>query len=373
MSDYGDLEFDPKWQQAPVEKYLEYKEKDDKITDKRLNAIENVVVGSDNTDWDGWIEHVPDWQNKMTVGDARSFMQQVVDSPSIENSTTVEGIMDTIQTFLSELYERDIINSNPASFVCDETDFEDLFDDDADEEEEDKWIDRDIEQIGNFLREIPNIKIRAMGMTLGKTGIRDGENYNIDLPYVHLDDDIYYRTIDRHGISIHSKISDNPDTLYIPSGPTIDEVYRSEERKRGNKRERGTRIPIDGELKRALLDYLTIRPNTEYPHPFWVASRSNDRTGKHTVGRKLCTHFGEETGFVSDGTTSKFTPHYFRHVFTTEMKPGRGHYDGSIPPTLVKYIRGDVDDDVMGIYTHDWGNQVREKYINAIYKFGVYG
>jgi len=54
------------------------------------------------------------------------------------------------------------------------------------------------------------------------------------------------------------------------------------------------------------------------------------------------------------------------------MKPGRGHHDDSIAPSLVKYIRGDVEDDIMEVYTHDWGDQVREQYLDAIYKFGIY-
>jgi len=26
----------------------------------------------------------------------------------------------------------------------------------------------------------------------------------------------------------------------------------------------------------------------------------------------------------------------------------------------------------MEVYTHDWGDQVREQYLDAIYKFGIY-
>ena len=59
-------------------------------------------------------------------------------------------------------------------------------------------------------------------------------------------------------------------------------------------------------------------------------------------GTKLTNYWTEETGLVTDEPSSKFTPHWFRHFFTTNIQPGRGYHDNSLPPTLVKYIRGDV-------------------------------
>jgi integrase len=168
-------------------------------------------------------------------------------------------------------------------------------------------------------------------------------------------------------------VKDYPDSLYIPSEPTIGESFRSEERLLGNKRKRGTRIPIDQETKQALLDWVTVRPETAYPHPLWVSPVGQPtRIGFNNTNKKLTRSWAEETGLVDDGTTGKFTPHWFRHFFTTNMKPGRGHHENSIPPSLVKYIRGDVEEDIMKLYTHNWGDQVSDQYLDAIYHFGIY-
>ena len=359
MSKYGDIEFDQRWNNEPLEKYLEYKKGD--VTENRYNVIFNTVAeSSDNASWVSWDEHC-DWRDGMTIEDAKQFKNQLEDAGL--SSRYVESSLRTVRAFLSELLKRDVVDSNPVAYICDEADF--------DHDNKGK-IDRTPNEIGTYLQKIPNLQQRAFGTTFAKTGIRRGENINIDLPFVHLDDDIYYQTLDQHGISVHDEIADNPDTLYIPSEPTVKEVFRDEERNLGNKRKRGTRIPIDPELKRALLDWLAVRPVTEYPHPLWVSVRGGGRLGESNPNKNLTNYWAEETGLVDDGGTGEFTSHWFRHFFTTNMKPGRGHHDDSIDPSLVKYIRGDVEDDIMEVYTHDWGNQVREQYLDAIYHFGIY-
>lgn len=361
MSKYGDIDFDQRWEDEPLEKYLEHKRTVDNITNSRCKSIINTVVNSpDRVPWESWDEHT-DWRDGMTIADARSFKQQLEGAGL--GSRTVEEYLKIVQSFLKELLERDVVESNPVAYVCDETNFE--------HSDKDK-IDRTVGEVGTYLRSIPNLQQRGLGVTFGKTGIRKGENINIDLPFVHLDHKIYYTTLDKHGISVHDEIADNPDTLYIPSEPTTGELFRGEKRLCGNKRERGTRIPIDTELKHALLDWLAVRPETEYPHPLWVSTKGGGRIGKMNPNEKLTNYWAEQTGLVDDGDTEEFTPHWFRHFFTTNMKPGRGHHDDSIPPSLVKYIRGDVEDDIMEVYTHDWGSQVRQKYLDAIYQFGIY-
>jgi integrase/recombinase XerC len=362
MSKYGDLDFDEQWYDEPLTKYLNHKRTVDNITEKRYDDIYRTVVeSSEESEWEAWDEFT-DWRNGMTLDDARAFKQQLDDAGLA--SRTLEEKLRIVQSFLKELLERDVIGSNPVAYVCDETAFD---------HSEPAKIDRTIPEIGTFLRAIPSLQQRAMGTTFAKTGIRKGENYNIDLPFIHLDHDAFYRTLDQHGISVHDEIADHPDTLYIPSEPTMGEEWRSEKRILGNKRKRSTRIPIDGELKQAMLDWLAVRPETAHPHPLWVtSSRNPTRIGTANLNKKLTKYWAEETGLVEDGSTGEFTSHWFRHFFTTNMKPGRGHHDDSIPPTLVKYIRGDVEDDIMEVYTHDWGTQVREQYLDAIYQFGIY-
>jgi integrase/recombinase XerC len=361
MSKYGNLNYDAEWYDEPLQKYLNHKRNVDKITEARFNDIQRVIVESpDECEWDAWDEFVVDWQDERTIADARAFAQQLEDAGL--RSRTVEERLRLVNSFLKDLLEREVIDSNPVAYVCDNTDFHHT--------EPDK-INRTVGEIGEYLQSIPNIQQRAMGVIFAKTGIRLGESYNIDLPFLHLDHEIYDDILNEHDVTLVDE--DHPDTLYIPSEPTVGEEFRGETRKLGNKRKRRTRIPVDSELKKALLDWLAVRPETVYPHPLWVKPIGQPiRIGKANPNRKLTNYWAEKTGLVDDGDTGAFTPHWFRHFFTTNMKPGRGHHDNSIAPSLVKYIRGDVEDDIMEVYTHDWGDQVREQYLNAIYQFGIY-
>ena len=369
MSKYGDLDFDDEWYDQPLQRYLYHKREVDDVTEARFADIERAIVSSpDDAGWQAWDEFV-DWRDEMTTDDARAFLRQL--RAAGHGERTVEEKLRTVQSFLKELLDRGVIDSNPVAYVCDETDF------DHDDQEK---LDRSVAEIGAYLGAIPNLQIRAQGVTFAKTGVRLGENLNIDLPFVHLDHDIFYETLDRHGVSLHSEVADKPDTLYIPSEPTKGEQFRGEQRQSGNKRKRGTRIPIDSELKRALLDWLAVRPETTHPHPLWTSPCGEPtRVSKSNLSKNLTDYWAEETGLVDDGSTSAFTPHWFRHFFTTNMQPGRGYHDDSIAPTLVKYIRGDVGtstesngSDIMDVYSHDWGDQVREQYLDAIYHFGIY-
>jgi len=363
MSKYGDIEHDEEWDTEPLEKYLSYKKERAGITDHRYEDIKRGVAQSpESVEHEAWDEAV-DWRDGATVDDAWDFLSQLRDAGLSER--TVEDRMRVVQSFLSELMERSsVVESNPVAFVCDEANFE---------SEEKGKIERSVKDVGAYLQGIENHQLRAIGLMLVKTGIRSGEAQNIDLPYLHLDSDAYYQLLDAHGVTLDSEIREQPDTLYIPSEPTVGESWRGEERQAGNKRKRGTVIPVDGELKHALLDWLAQRPATEYPHPLWVRPGTKPkRIGKNALNRRLCNKWAERTGFVDDGSTGEFTPHWFRHFFTTQMKPGMGHHNKSLDPSLVKFIRGDVEDDIMAVYTHSWGDQVKQQYLDNIYQFGIY-
>ncbi|MFY4815602.1 integrase, partial [Haloarcula sp. AONF1] len=62
------------------------------------------------------------------------------------------------------------------------------------------------------------------------------------------------------------------------------------------------------------------------------------------------------------GADENVTPHYFRHFFTTHLRDRTGDRG------VVKYLRGDVADDVIDTYTHNWGDQVREVYEANVYR-----
>jgi integrase len=61
------------------------------------------------------------------------------------------------------------------------------------------------------------------------------------------------------------------------------------------------------------------------------------------------------------GAEQNVTPHYFRHFFTTHLRDRTGDRG------IVKYLRGDVAQDVIDTYTHEWGTRVRDVYQDNIY------
>jgi len=56
----------------------------------------------------------------------------------------------------------------------------------------------------------------------------------------------------------------------------------------------------------------------------------------------------------------KFTPHYYRTIFTSLMR------NNGMPDHFVRYLRGDSDEEVMDLYTRIPREQVREEYLNII-------
>lgn len=361
MSRYGNINHDEEWNERPLEKYLEYKK--DKVTQARLAEMERTLVKApDGSDFEAWDEFLK-WRDEMTVADAEDFLANLENAGL--SDTTVEHRFHTVQSFLAELMERsDIVDSNPVAFVNDKTEFE---------TSSTNKFERSVDQVGTYIRGIKDQQFRAVAAVFGKTGIRRGENDNIDLPHIHINDEIFYQLLDDHGISLHKEISDKPDSLYIPSEPLSGEEYREEVRDRGNKRERDTIIPIDKELKQALIDWLAVRPITTYPHPLWTTERgSKERMGGPYMGRKV-KEWGQETGFVGGETVSEFTPHWFRYFFTTQLQPGYGDHPDYLEPTMVKYLRGDVmEDDMLEHYTQAWGDTIRREYLDAIYQFHIY-
>jgi len=62
-----------------------------------------------------------------------------------------------------ELLERDVIESNPVAYVLDETEFD---------HDDPNKSDLTVDEIGKYLRAIPNLQQRAMGVMFAKTGMR---------------------------------------------------------------------------------------------------------------------------------------------------------------------------------------------------------
>ncbi|WP_338728681.1 tyrosine-type recombinase/integrase [Haladaptatus sp. DJG-WS-42] len=203
---------------------------------------------------------------------------------------------------------------------------------------------------------------QAVVVTLLKTGMRVGELCNVDCRDIHIEDEWVKSTYDS---SIRVAIEARPNSLFVASEPSRGLVVNGEKRTASNKRKRDTVIPIDAELRRVLKRWLAIRPDAaSSAAPLFVST--GDEWGKRLtpemVRAMVKTHAREAGWYRSGGGAEEnVTPHYFRHFFTTHLRDATGERG------VVKYLRGDVAEDIIDTYTHNWGDRVREVYAENIY------
>ena len=212
-----------------------------------------------------------------------------------------------------------------------------------------------------FVGEITHPLRRAVVLTLLKTGMRAGELCNLDCRDVNLAD-----IDERLDHDVRAGLDGRPNSMYVAAAPTRGAVINGEERTASNKRKRDTTIPIDDELRRALIRWLAIRPDSQSAAAPLFLSTSDEwgqRLTPDMVHHMVETH-ARAHGWYREGggVEENVTPHYFRHFFTTHLRDRTGKRG------VVKYLRGDVAQDVIDTYTHEWGNRVRQVYEANIYQ-----
>lgn len=233
---------------------------------------------------------------------------------------------------------------------------------------------------------------RAVFVVSLKTGMRAGEVLNLDLQDIHIGYPPLKNREEYAGIEYHEKIRNEPDTIYVSSGIRPEEEYRGEVRKRGNKRDRSTKIPIDDELKHALVRWLAARPETPNipTDPLFVTKEKDGDRYVRLTGYKLAgmvedvaDHMGwNNIEPPEDEEIKEFddiTHKWFRHFFSTHM---RDPFDG-MGVLFTSYFRGDgkpghvaenpetIGDLSIDPYTDaDW-LPTRKHYLSNIYKFGL--
>lgn len=224
-------------------------------------------------------------------------------------------------------------------------------------EEMNESIDKDpprrditLEDMQSFVQSITHPLEQALVGTLVKTGIRVGELCNLDRR------DLAVTEGDTHA---RPQIADRGPALYIAPSGSI-----PVDRRAANKRKRATIIPVDGELQSILCRWLGIRPDPYGENPLFVSTA--DDWGKRLRTdrvRQIVRRHATPRGWhrAGAGAGENVTPHYFRHFFTTHMRNRTGDTG------VVKYLRGDVAGDIVDTYTHNWGNRVREVYLENIY------
>lgn len=249
-----------------------------------------------------------------------------------------------------------------------------------------------LEQVKEAITATDNPEERTTTVLLGKTGIRRSEASNLDLQDVNIEDERISHCLPNP----RPEIRDEPDTLFIDSNIKEGQEFRGEERRIGNKRQLDTVFPLDKELKKTLVSHISSLPpdplNCEAEPLLRILDNPNGKgysgEDRPVVGRRAHPNhiaitvqkWAKKNGWYSEGEgpTTNVTPHWFRHFFTTKMIRRVDSSDFCDPNDdqvttvrlYVKGLRGDVDDDVIQIYDHDWGenNWKKRAYLNGIYK-----
>ncbi|MFB6220800.1 MAG: tyrosine-type recombinase/integrase [Halolamina sp.] len=269
--------------------------------------------------------------------------------------STIATYATTVNRFYGYMNQVGAFDANPMTLVMEEMD-ESIEKDPARRE-------IDVSSMGRFLDTITHPLHRAVVLTLLKTGMRVGELCNLDCR------DLRLTNVGLSGYELDGRpqLEGRGDSLFVDSAPARGERHNGEERTESNKRKRATVIPVDGELRAELRRWLAVRPDTLSPADPLFLSTADD-WGERLTARSVRHHvrrYAEEMGWHKSGAGAgeNVTPHYFRHFFTTHLRDRTGERG------VVKYLRGDVASDIIDTYTHNWGDQVRETYLEHIYTF----
>ena len=267
--------------------------------------------------------------------------------------TVAESTVATYASYLHRFYaymnQVGAFDSNPMTLVVEE----------MDERIDTNPTRRDIsvDAMRTFVGEISHPLDHVIVVTLLKTGLRAGELCNLDLRDVSLTE------IDH---DTRAQLDGKADSIYVSPEPNVGERYNGETRPASNKRKRETVIPIDEELKRTLKQWLAVRPDPISPaNPLFTTTRESwGQRITPDIVHHVVTNHAREFGWHRRGgdAAENVTPHYFRHFFTTHLRDRTGDRG------IVKYLRGDVAEDIIDTYTHNWGDRVRQVYETNIYE-----
>jgi integrase len=290
-----------------------------------------------------------------TEASQRECMAWVHSLREAHSRSTVATYASYLHRFYRYMTQTGVFDSNPMELVVSE----------MDETIEKNPSRREITlpAMRAFVQDIDHPLDRAVILTLLKTGMRVGECCNLDIRDCSLTEAWASETYD---LGTRAGLDNRPDSLLVGSDVTRSESTNGEERSASNKRKRTTVIPIDDELKRVLVRWLAIRPDARSPAEPLFCSTGSEWGERLTppMARKIVEEYARAAGWYrsNGGAEENVTPHYFRHFFTTHLRDRTGDRG------VVKYLRGDVAEDVIDTYTHNWGDRVREVYEANIYQ-----
>lgn len=131
-------------------------------------------------------------------------------------------------------------------------------------------------------------------------------------------------------------------------------------RLRNRKSGRTTVCPLDDETVKAVERYLFVRNGRDTDYVF--TSIRGNRLSREQI-RRTVRQAAVDAGIMEEGEkrfAKKFTPHTYRTVFTTVMR------NEGMPDHILRYLRGDADDDAMDVYTRVDRTVARDGYLQCI-------
>ncbi|MFC6724119.1 tyrosine-type recombinase/integrase [Halobium palmae] len=267
--------------------------------------------------------------------------------------STIASYASYLHRFYAYMVQTGEFDTNPMTLVMEE----------MDETIETNPTRRDISlpRMREFVTSVRHPLHHAVLMTFLKTGMRAGELCNLDLRDVSLE-----AIEDVLNVTPRAQLDNRGEAIVVLPDRQIGDVTEGEERTASNKRRRATIVPVDDELAAALTRWLSVRPEARSDaEPLFVSTASAwGRRLTPDMVHHVVESYTAERGWHRSGAGAEenVTPHYFRHFFTTHLRDRTGDRG------VVKYLRGDVADDVIDTYTHDWGDRVRETYLAEIYQ-----
>lgn len=192
-------------------------------------------------------------------------------------------------------------------------------------------------------------------LIMAKTTRRIGEIVNLDLKDVNLD----HPAADWEVVP---SLSDKPDHIHFGPESTGGEMFRGELRNDGSKTETHTMIPIDEELKQALIWWLSIRRGDKTDNPLILLSCSIPprRPAGDTISKQLRNARRKVAESYPNVDEDVISTHYFRHWTTTKM-------GDRVNQSVVDYMRGDKNK-ITDVYNH-YSENKKEQWLNNMFTF----
>ena len=185
-------------------------------------------------------------------------------------------------------------------------------------------------KMAELVNSILPIRDRALVLLLAKTGVRRGEMVRVDVG-----------DVDMEQMSIKLK-------------PTAKRTNRL--------------VFFDEEMRNILLGWLSMRRQyARADSPALFITSSGGRLNKNHV-YDIVTMHAERIGLhnsKSDKLEDHFTPHCFRHWFTSQLRRNE------MPREHIQELRGDTRSDAIDIYTHIDPEDLRKSYLAHMPKLGV--